>query len=173
MRTNSQNTCIKVKFASPPPLRQTSADSAVRVQSLSRCCPDFPGKPVRCLSVVCPDSVRILEKTLSDSFAAFLLCRAIEQLRNDVTNYYVIVSFYGLNQIFSINPNHVTINITEQETSRESSKTNLFAKEKIMQAKTAIVDKFKTTSSKRKESVASRVSANPVQFCEIIYHRCK
>ena len=42
-----------------------------------------------------------------------------------------------------------------------------------MQAKTAIVDKFKTTGSKRKESVASRVSANPVQFCEIIYHRCK
>ena len=79
----------------------------------------------------------------------------------------------AFNQIFSINPNHVTINITEQETSRESSKTNLFAKEKIMQAKTAIVDKFKTTSSKRKESVASRVSANPVQFCEIIYHRCK
>ena len=70
----------------------------------------------------------------------------------------------------------MTINITEQETSRESSKTNLFAKEKIMQAKTltsSIVDKFKTTSSKRKESVASRVSANPVQFCEIIYHRCK
>jgi len=75
------------------------------------------------------------------------------------------------NNPYCINPNHVTINITEQETSRESSKTNLFAKEKIMQAKTAIVDKFKTTSSKRKDSVASRVSANPVQFCEIIYHR--
>ena len=67
MRTNSQNTCIKVKFASPPPLRQTSADSAVRVQSLSRCCPDFPKNPVRCLS-----DFRILSGFLKKLFVVCL-----------------------------------------------------------------------------------------------------
>ncbi len=39
---------------------QTSADSTVRVLSVSRFCPDFPENPVRCLSAVrilCPVSV--------------------------------------------------------------------------------------------------------------------
>ena len=55
---------------------QTSADSTVRVLSVSRFCPDFPENPVRCLSGVCPDFfcldsvrcpdfVRILKKTQS------------------------------------------------------------------------------------------------------------
>ena len=33
-------------------LAQTSADSTVRVLSVSRFCPDFPENPVRCLSAV-------------------------------------------------------------------------------------------------------------------------
>ena len=33
-------------------LNQTSADSTVRVLSVSRFCPDFPENPVRCLSAV-------------------------------------------------------------------------------------------------------------------------
>ena len=34
------------------PGKQTSADSTVRVLSVSRFCPDFPENPVRCLSAV-------------------------------------------------------------------------------------------------------------------------
>ena len=40
-----------------PHTKQTSAESTVRVLSVSGFCPDFPENPVRC-----PDSVRILRK---------------------------------------------------------------------------------------------------------------
>ena len=81
-----QNQNLPSKFAIGC-MNQTSADSTVRVLSLSLFCPDFPENHVRCLSAVricekilsdvcmsgfflfdsvhCPDSVRIIEKSYS------------------------------------------------------------------------------------------------------------